>query len=119
MDKEKNIESRFALHTLTSIVLVMFEEVLFFEYLAEQRCWSLRLTTGEIHRLRMKTTSKMLLSIHPDFVSISQNCIINIKYLQSIENVTLKCRFCSPFSDIILIMSQRYYANLKNKLNLI
>lgn len=119
MDKEKNIENRFALHTLTSIVLVMFEEVLFFEYLTEQHCWSLRLTTGEVHKLKMRTTAKMLLTIHPNFVLISQNSIINIKYLRSIENETLKCKFGPPYSDVTLIMSQRCYVNLKNMLNLI
>lgn len=119
MEEEVKIESKLAFQTLTSIVLVTFDEVLCFEYLPRRQRWSLRLTNNECYKLKNKTTAKTLLSKHLDFVQISQGCIVNLKYLQSVENVTLKCKLYSPFTEILLVMSQRYYANLKNRLEML
>lgn len=119
MEEEVKIESKLAFQTLTSIVLVTFDEVLCFEYLPRRQRWSLRLTNNKCYNLKNKTTSKILLSRHPDFVQISQGCIVNLKYLRSVENVTLKCNLYPPFTEHFLIMSQRYYANLKNRLEML
>lgn len=119
MEEEIKIESKLAFQTLTSIVLVAFDEVLYFEYKQSSQRWSLNLTNGECHKLRNRTTSKLLLSKHLDFVQISQSCIINIKYLQSVENLTLKCKLYPPFSETVLNMSQRFYTDLKNRLEML
>lgn len=119
MEEEIKIGSKLAFQTLTSIVLVTFDDVLYFEYIPNNQRWSLRLTNGEYHKLRNRTTSKLLLSKHADFVQISQSCIVNIRYLQSVENLTLKCKLYPPFSEILLSMSQRYYADLRNRLEML
>lgn len=117
MEKEQVIVNKLAFQTLENIVLAAFDEVLYFEYIPKKQRWSLRLTSNECHVLKSTTTSKLLLAKHDSFVQISQSCIINIKYLQSIENMTLKCRLYPPFSNIELSMSQRYYANLRSVLD--
>ena len=73
----------------------------------------------KLHKLRMSTTAKDLLGINPSFVQISQDYIVNLDYLCSIENVTLKCELYSPFTDIELNVSQRYYRRLRDVLEIL
>lgn len=116
MEKEEKIAGRIAIQTLTTIALVSFGEILFFEYVPERHHWLLRLINGESHKLRMKTTSRMLLEMSSDFIQVNQNCIINLSHLCCVENQTLKCLFHPPYSEIIPVMSKRYYAGFKGLL---
>ena len=109
---------KFAIQTISGLMLVKYEEILLFQYLREQRCWQMMQTDRKQYKLRMSTTAKDLLGINPSFVQISQDCIINMNYLCSIENVTLKCGLTSSFADIELTVSQRYYKRLKDVLNI-
>ena len=91
-----------------------------FQYLKDLRCWQMMLATDrKPYKLRMSTTAKDLLGINPSFVQISQDYIVNLDYLCSIENVTLKCELYSPFTDIELTVSQRYYRRLRDMLEIL
>ena len=95
------IRSKFAVQTISGLVFVKCEEILLFQYLKELRCWQMMLATDrKLYKLRMSTTAKDLLGIYSSFVQINQDCIVNLDYLCSIENVTLKCELYSPFTDI-------------------
>lgn len=112
--------NKFAVQTISGLVLVKCEEILLFQYLKELRCWQMMLATDrKLHKLRMSTTAKDLLGIDPSFVQINQDCIINLNYFCSIENVTLKCELYPPFTDIELAVSQRYYRRLKEALEIL
>ena len=114
------IRSKFAVQTISGLVFVKCEEILLFQYLRELRCWQMMLAADrKLHKLRMSTTAKNLLGINPSFVQISQDYIVNLDYLCSIENVTLKCELYSPFTDIELVVSQRYYRRLKDTLEIL
>lgn len=110
--------AKFAVQTISGLVLIKYEEVLLFQYQKDQRCWQMVQTDRKGHKLRMSTTAKDLLGITSSFVQISQDCIVNLNYLCSIENVTLKCGLVPPFADIELIVSQRYYRRLKDVLEI-
>ncbi|WP_293711383.1 response regulator transcription factor [uncultured Parabacteroides sp.] len=110
--------TKFAVQTISGLVLVKYEEILLFQYLKDQRCWQMIQTDRKQHKLRMSTTAKDLLGISSSFVQISQDCIVNLNYLCSIENVTLKCSLAPSFSDIVLTVSQRYYRRLKEALEI-
>lgn len=112
-------DNKFAVQTISGLLLVRYEEILLFRYMKDQRCWQLMQTDRKLHKLRMSTTAKDLLSINPTFVQINQDCIVNLNYLCSIENVTLKCMLYPPFTDIELNVSQRYYRKLREVLEIL
>lgn len=112
--------NKFAVQTISGLVLVKCEEILLFQYLKDQRCWQMMLAPDrKLYKLRMSTTAKDLLGINPSFVQINQDCIVNLDYLCSIENMTLRCELYSPFRDIELVVSQRYYRRLKEVLEIL
>ena len=112
--------NKLAVQTVSGLVLVKCEDILLFLYQKEQRCWQMMLVPDrKLHKLRMSTTAKDLLGINPSFVQISQDCIVNLNYLCTIENVTLKCGLYPPFTDIDLTVSQRYYRRLRDVLDIL
>jgi two-component system, LytTR family, response regulator len=114
------IRSKFAVQTISGLVFVKCEEILLFQYLRELRCWQMMLAADrKLYKLRMGTTAKDLLGINPSFVQISQDYIVNLDYLCSIENVTLKCELYPPFTDMELNVSQRYYRRLRDVLEIL
>ena len=114
------IRSKFAVQTISGLIFVKCEEILLFQYLRELRCWQMMLVADrKLYKLRMSTTAKDLLGINLSFVQISQDYIVNLEYLCSIENVTLKCELYPPFTDIELNVSQRYYRRLRETLEIL
>ncbi len=112
-------DSRFAIQAVTGVVMVKYEDVLLFEFPKNERNWTLRFTNGKQLTLRATVTSKEILSVTPSFVQINHNCIINITYLSSIENKTLKCKFYPPYEDIEPIIKPKYYKKIKDMLDIL
>lgn len=110
---------KYAIQTITGLLLVRSKEVLLFQFIKEVRCWQMVLTNHRTHKLRMSTTAKEILEIDRLFAQISQDCIINLNYLMFIENKTLACKFYPPFEKEERIVSHRYYKKLKDKLEII
>ncbi len=101
------------------LLLVRCEEIFLFQFLGDQRCWQIVLTSRTTHKLKMSTTAKDLLSINNTFVQISQDCIVNLTYLMFIENKTLRCEFYPPFQEEERIASHRYFKQLRERLDII
>lgn len=127
-DDKKRLESiytyqvlgrKLAIQTVSELLLMSSEELLSLQYNKDSRSWSVTLTDGTSHCLRKGVRADDLLTLHPSLVRISSNSIINITYLAAVENTTLKCRFCPPFSHIELVASRRYFSKLKEKFELI
>lgn len=114
-----NRENKFAIQTVSGLLLIRCEEIFLFQFLRDQRCWQIVLATRNTHKLKMSTTAKDLLSISDVFAQISQDCIVNLSYLMFIENKTLRCEFYPPFEDEEKIASHRCYKQLREKLDLI
>ena len=114
-----NRDSRFAIQTVSGLLLVRCEEIFLFQFLGDQRCWQIVLTSRTTHKLKMSTTAKDLLSINNTFVQISQDCIVNLTYLMFIENKTLRCEFYPPFQEEERIASHRYFKQLRERLDII
>ena len=110
----------FAIQTLSGLMLVSCEKILLFQYTKEQRCWQMMHADDyKLHKLRMSTTAKELLAINKVFVQISQDCIVNLHYLSSIENRTLRCSFYPPHDKIERTVSQRHFKKIKEQLEII
>lgn len=112
-------DCKFALQTITSLLLLRCSEILYFRYLDDARCWQVTLTNMECHRLRMIIKAKDILSLSQSFIRINSNCILNIEYLSSIENNTLRCVLYAPFSHLEIIASRRYYSKIKEVLEVL
>jgi two-component system LytT family response regulator len=110
----------FAIQTLTGLMLMSNEKVVLFQYTKEHRCWQmLHADDSKYHKLRANVTSKELLFISNSFIHISQDCIVNMNYLVSIENKTMKCTFCHPYENVDRVASQRYFKKIKEQLEII
>lgn len=112
-------DCKFALQTMTSLLLLRRSEILYFRYLDDTRCWQVTLTNMEHHRLRMTIKAKEILNLSQSFIRINSNCILNIEYLSSIENNTLRCVLYAPFSHLEIMASRRYYSRIKEGLEIL
>ena len=83
------------------------------------RCWQLYLSDRTDYKLRMSVSARDLMTMSVSFVQISQNCIVNLDYLCSIENKSRECHLYPPFDVIELIASRRYFGKVKEWLEIL
>lgn len=112
-------DCKFAVQTVSSLLLLRRSEILCFQYSEAIRCWQMTLTNMEQYRLRLSTKAKDILNFSPSFIRINTNCILNIDYLSSVENNTLRCVLYAPFSHINILASRRHYSKIKEALELL
>lgn len=108
---------KFAVQTISRLLLLRRSEVLYFQYLEDVRCWQMVLTNLEQYRLRLSTKAKDILNFCPSFIRVNTDCILNIDYLASVENNTLRCILYSPFNHLEISASRRHYSKIKEALN--
>lgn len=111
--------TKFCLQTMTDLLFLRYSEILFFQYNEGCRCWEVMLTTGKRYRLRTNVKSKDILNFSHDFLRVNVSCIINVEYLASIENSSLRCILYPPFEDIEIVASRRYYSKIKDTLEML
>ncbi len=112
-------ERKFAMQTFTGLLLIRWADVLYFQYDADTRSWLMVLVDRTTHRLRQSVKGQEILNLTPSFLQISQDVILNADYLVSIENGSLHCVLCPPYSDIDLRVSRRYYSKIREQLEII
>ena len=110
---------RLAIQTISGLLMVKPDEVFCCTFDEDTRLWHLRLANGQIHKLKKQTTAKAVLSLSPSLAQVRQDCIINLDYLISIENYTLRCIFSPPFDQENIIVSRRCYKAVKEKLEIL
>nr|WP_295289226.1 LytTR family DNA-binding domain-containing protein [uncultured Prevotella sp.] len=110
---------RLAVQTISGLLMVKPGEVFCCTFDEDTRLWHLRLANGQIHKLKKQATAKSVLSLSPSLVQVRQDCIINLDYLISIENYTLRCIFSPPFEEENITVSRRCYKAVKEKLEIL
>ena len=110
---------RLAIQTISGLLMVKPDEVFCCTFDEDTRLWHLRLANGQIHKLKKQTTAKAILSLSPSLAQVRQDCIINLGYLISIENYTLRCIFSPPFDQENITVSRRCYKAVKEKLEIL
>lgn len=110
---------RLAIQTISGLLMVKPDEVFCCTFDEDTRLWHLRLANGQIHKLKKQTTAKAILSLSPSLAQVRQDCIINLDYLISIENYTLRCIFSPPFDQENITVSRRCYKAVKEKLEIL
>ena len=110
---------RLAIQSISGLLMVKPDEVFCCTFDEDTRLWHLRLANGQIHKLKKQTTAKAVLSLSPSLAQVRQDCIINLDYLISIENYTLRCIFSPPFDQEDITVSRRCYKAVKEKLEIL
>jgi len=110
-------EQRFTMQSMTGLLILHHSQVVCFHYLDQLRCWEVTLTDRQKHRLRTTTKAQDITGTNRNFIQVSNSCIINIEYLASIENKTLRCRLYPPFNDLDICVTRHYYTALRGQLN--
>ena len=110
---------RLAIQSISGLLMVKPDEVFCCTFDEDTRLWHLRLANGQIHKLKKQTTAKSVLSLSPSLAQVRQDCIINLDYLISIENYTLRCIFSPPFDQENITVSRRCYKAVKEKLEIL
>lgn len=110
---------RLAVQTISGLLMVKPDDVFCCVFDEDTHLWHLRLANGQIHKLKKQTTAKSVLSLSSSLVLVRQDCIINLDYLISIENYTLRCIFSPPFDQENIIVSRRCYKAVKEKLEIL
>jgi two-component system LytT family response regulator len=110
---------RLAVQTISGLLMVKPDDVFCCVFDEDTHLWHLRLANGQIHKLKKQTTAKSVLSLSPSLVQVRQDCIINLDYLISIENYTLRCIFSPPFDQENITVSRRCYKAVKEKLEIL
>ena len=110
---------RLAIQTISGLLMVKPDEVFCCTFDEDTRLWHLRLANGQIYKLKKQTTAKSVLSLSPSLAQVRQDCIINLDYLISIENYTLRCIFSPPFDQENITVSRRCYKAVKEKLEIL
>ena len=110
-------DCKFAVQTVSRLLLLRRSEILYFQYSEDARCWQMTLTNMEQYRLRLSTKAKDILNFCPSFIRVNTDCILNIDYLSSVENNTLRCILYAPFSHLEISASRRHYSKIKEALN--
>ena len=105
-------DCKFAVQTVSRLLLLRRSEILYFQYSEDARCWQMTLTNMEL-----STKAKDILNFCPSFIRVNTDCILNIDYLSSVENNTLRCILYAPFSHLEISASRRHYSKIKEALN--
>ena len=114
-----NNENVFCIQTATGIMLTGIDKILLFQYDKEQNSWTMmHIDNYKLYKLRKGTSAEELLLFNKMFIQISKDCIINLQYLTSIENKTLRCLFCYPHDHIERTASQRFYKRIREALEI-
>lgn len=112
-------DRKFAIQTVTGLLLLKRSDVLCFRFLGDTHCWQMILTDRNHYKLRNSTTAKELLNINNSFAQTGQDCILNLDYLLNIENKSLRCVLHPPFQDMEITVSRRYFGKIRDLLEMI
>jgi len=117
-DKLISDDRKFALRTVTGLLLVKRSEVVYFQHNEALRCWQIHLTGDRTSKLRSYINAKNILDLSPSLFQVNQFVIINIDYLDSIDS-QMHCTFIPPIENLDVSFSRRYYQKLKDTMEIV
>ena len=110
---------RLAIQTISGLLMLKPDDVFSCIFDEDTHLWQLKLSNGQIYKLKKQTTAKTILSMSPSLAQVRQDCIINLDYLLCIENYTLRCIFSPPFDQEEITVSRRCYKAVKDQLEIL
>lgn len=110
---------RLAIQTISGLLMLKPDDVFSCTFDEATHLWQLKLSNGQIYKLKKQATAKTILSMSPSLAQVRQDCIINLDYLLCIENYTLRCIFSPPFDQEEITVSRRCYKAVKDQLEIL
>lgn len=110
---------RLAIQTISGLLMLKPDDVFSCTFDEATHLWQLKLSNGQIYKLKKQATAKTILSMSPSLAQVRQDCIINLDYLLCIENYTLRCIFSPPFDHEEITVSRRCYKAVKEQLEIL
>ena len=110
---------RTAIQTVSGLLMVKPEDIFCCTFDEDAHLWRMKMSGGQIYKLKKQVTAKMLLSLSPSLMQVRQDCIINLDFLVSVENNTLRCIFAPPFDREEVVISRRCYKAVKDSLEIL
>lgn len=110
---------RLAIQTISGLLMLKPDDVFSCIFDEDTHLWQLKLSNGQIYKLKKQATAKTILSMSPSLAQVRQDCIINLDYLLCIENYTLRCIFSPPFDQEEITVSRRCYKAVKDQLEIL
>ena len=115
----KTSAKRLAIQTISGLLMLKPDDVFCCTFDEDTHLWQLKLSNGQIYKLKKQTTARTILSMSPSLAQVRQDCIINLDYLLCIENYTLRCIFSPPFDQEEITVSRRCYKAVKDQLEIL
>ena len=115
----KTSAKRLAIQTISGLLMLKPDDVFSCTFDEATHLWQLKLSNGQIYKLKKQATAKTILSMSPSLAQVRQDCIINLDYLLCIENYTLRCIFSPPFDQEEITVSRRCYKAVKDQLEIL
>lgn len=94
--------------------LIHLKQIVYFQYNSQNKIWEAVLQNERTLVLKRNTTSHKILSLHPNFIQICQSYIINISYLEAIEDGCCILTIPSEKKETLQI-SKAFMKQLKDK----
>lgn len=115
-EEQKKQSNAILLNTIFGeIVVAKPDDISFFSYDENRRCWSVMLSTGVAHVLRRTTKADKIMSFSASFMQVSKSHIINKTKLTSIREG--HCVMQPPLDNVVdIIISRTKLTELKNVL---
>lgn len=115
----KTSAKRLAIQTISGLLMLKPDDVFSCTFDEATHLWQLKLSNGQVYKLKRQATAKTILSMSPSLAQVRQDCIINLDYLLCIENYTLRCIFSPPFDHEEITVSRRCYKAVKDQLEIL
>lgn len=112
--KEKEL---LAVPTSIGFDIVKRSNIVMFRYCSNSRSWQALSHESKQYNLKASITAKELLNLKSTYVQISQSCILNLDFVLSIENKTMRFFLKEPFTDVEAYASRTFFSKLRDKLN--
>ena len=110
---------RLAIQTISGLLMLKPDDVFSCTFDEATHLWQLKLSNGQIYKLKKQATAKTILSMSSSLAQVRQDCIINLDYLLCIENYTFRCIFSPPFDQEEITVSRRCYKAVKDQLEIL
>jgi two-component system LytT family response regulator len=108
----------FMVATVTGFQLLKADQIGYFEYQKQTKCWNVNLADGRSFDLKRTTTAEDILRFSDFFLQISHYQVVNISYLSGIND--RECMLYPPFDQQVqLKISRKFLKELQQKMNIL
>ena len=106
---------KIAINTISRTRITTIREIVYFSYDNSRRNWDIHFSDGSEAALKKSDTAEKILQTSSRLMKIREDLIVNLDYIASIENKTLRCNLVPPFGEVELYASRRAVKTLKDK----